>query len=657
MSHRIWAMLLLGGVCCLSCRLPCLAEEPLKLDDQSGTTLYVIHEGAHVHSGPSLEHYPTSRMLRGQSLEGFQRSKDWIGVRPPEGSFSWISATDAYLLPGGRVIEITSTSAVSWIGTDLGSAKQYGWQVQLSPGEQLAVVGERTMRREDGKEVLWYKIAPPAGEFRWIQADHVSQTPPNPQPRKTDTRSPSRRDTAATNSPQGTGEVKQAAHIAANGSGSVTSAQYEGPQYEDVVADEVFSQSSDAHYAEGEFTESPYYEDDYAYDDGFYELGPGEQLVAGPGIAGPGIVGAMDSYSPRKKDHFDGWHAFELNDDGLRPTWFEKILGRLPATTHDPLQQDPFDLSMSGGVARKRQASVAQYHSEHPSPTEAVGEQPSPRGYTPWRDPRVLRERRLRHDDFSASSHSAPSRSRAFSGLGGYADGSSEESPISAPRTPFALVSSTTNDFGNPQPQGSRGVNWYGASPGGSGSMSGVSSSDLQHLQMSLAEVVAQPMSQWDLQSIHDQVRRLIEQGNDPIQRGRARLLLERIEEFAAVAQSSGIAALSPQRSTAAVVTASATPPATAASPAAWEQAMYGTAGQEEYDATGWIIPVYAAREGQPSHALTDEAGRILAYVSGLPGMKLDRYLNQAVGIIGLRGYLPQLQAGHIQAQRIVRLP
>ncbi len=36
--------------------------------------------------------------------------------------------------------------------------------------------------------------------------------------------------------------------------------------------------------------------------------------------------------------------------------------------------------------------------------------------------------------------------------------------------------------------------------------------------------------------------------------------------------------------------------------------------------------------------------------------MNLDHHLNQAVGINGLRGYLPQLKAPHIQAQSIVRL-
>ena len=45
-----------------------------------------------------------------------------------------------------------------------------------------------------------------------------------------------------------------------------------------------------------------------------------------------------------------------------------------------------------------------------------------------------------------------------------------------------------------------------------------------------------------------------------------------------------------------------------------------------------------------------------MAYVTSRPGLELDSYINQAVGIIGLRGYFPQLQAAHIQVQRIVTL-
>jgi uncharacterized protein YgiM (DUF1202 family) len=147
----------------------------------AATIVYVSAEGAQLRSGPGEDFYPTGDIPLNASLEVYHRTEDeWLGVRPPEGSFSWVQAADAYLLPGGRIIEVTNPSAVSWIGTSLGSAKQYRWQVKLTSGEQLGVIGEQSTRNAEGKEVLWYKIAPPAGEFRWIHTQSVSSQPVTP---------------------------------------------------------------------------------------------------------------------------------------------------------------------------------------------------------------------------------------------------------------------------------------------------------------------------------------------------------------------------------------------------------------------------------------------------------------------------------------------
>ena len=47
-----------------------------------------------------------------------------------------------------RIAEVTDAEAVSWIGSALGTAKQYRWQVRLRRGEQLNVIGEQTVSRE-----------------------------------------------------------------------------------------------------------------------------------------------------------------------------------------------------------------------------------------------------------------------------------------------------------------------------------------------------------------------------------------------------------------------------------------------------------------------------------------------------------------------------
>ena len=156
-------------------------------------------------------------------------------------------------------------------------------------------------------------------------------------------------------------------------------------------------------------------------------------------------------------------------------------------------------------------------------------------------------------------------------------------------------------------------------------------------------------MESWNLAPIAKETQRLVESAPTPVERGQARLMLDRLNEFDALARKAGL-----NPTNAVVPAGSAT-----GSGSAVTSAGYTTNGQYDaslYDATGWLVPVYAAGKDQPTHALTNKSGQIIAYVSGLPGMNLELYVNQSVGIQGLRGYLPQLKANHIQAQRVVRI-
>ena len=90
-------------------------------------SVYAVDD-CEVFSGPSTDFYPTGVVPEGKSLDVYYRTDDgWLGVRPPAGSFSWIAATDAYLLPGGRVVEIKNQDAISWIGSTVGSVGQFRW--------------------------------------------------------------------------------------------------------------------------------------------------------------------------------------------------------------------------------------------------------------------------------------------------------------------------------------------------------------------------------------------------------------------------------------------------------------------------------------------------------------------------------------------------
>lgn len=653
----------------------------------SGETVYVSVSRGQLHSGPSDEFYPTCFVERGASLEVFHRTPDgWLGVRPPAGSFSWVAAKDAYLLPGGRVIEIITDNAVSWIGTELGAAKQFRWQVQLNQGEQLALLGERTQADAEGRDMLWYQIAPPNGEFRWILASAVSEKPvaasSDRQHEKSHQPSAQRKSQPSS---QQDGQVRRASPATDPAKSKVVTAAAQ----QMLPHDDVFNPSSGAsgsNYYDGEIIEGEYIEGEY-YDDGGYVQGEyidgkiidggyieGEYIVGdtGPYIDGEVYEGELiyegGPYPPQQavsvsKDPFRGWHAMELGDDGLRFTLFERLWGRKPL--HDPLDRDPFDLSMPArGPAGPLMPTQTVVTSQAPV-VESV------RRHRPWRDPRTLRSGRdssyysvnsLERDD-SQSLLGSSRFAQIQTAINGDAPDSRESNLEDSSARPSALLASSSQSIvTNTKP-----VNWYGvlnatSADRGDSTLQhnvGQNSLGLNQLQVALSDIVSQPMAGWQLQPLYEQAQHFVEHGSSAIERGQARLLLERIEEFAALATKNGYATLN------ASITNQSTVPAvslagansSAVIPSGFQTSgTPGGLGLSAYDATGWLVPVLAATPGQPTHALTDDGGSILAYVTALPGMNLDRYLNQAVGISGLRGYLPQLQAGHIQAQRVVRL-
>ncbi|WDQ19100.1 hypothetical protein [Rhodopirellula sp. P2] len=149
--------------------------------------VFVSDTEAHLRCGPSGEYYKTDPVRHGQELEVYVETSDgWLGVRPVEESFCWVDA-DAVKLnqpsnskqsSGADVLgtaTVTEDKTVAWIGTNLGRARRYRWQVQLGAGEEITIVGSSEREGPDGPQT-WYRIVPPSGEFRWIHQDQTAAT-------------------------------------------------------------------------------------------------------------------------------------------------------------------------------------------------------------------------------------------------------------------------------------------------------------------------------------------------------------------------------------------------------------------------------------------------------------------------------------------------
>jgi|GEM_PF-697679 len=144
------------------------AEEPA---GHSYRLAFTAKQPTEVRSGPGRGYYLTCRLQHGTPVQVYQiRPDGWCAIRPPEGSFSWVRANYVRLGEDG-LGEITFEGVEAWVGSQLGPDRDY-CQVRLRRGELVEVLGTEDegglTGPSESRRSVWVKIAPPAGEFRWI---------------------------------------------------------------------------------------------------------------------------------------------------------------------------------------------------------------------------------------------------------------------------------------------------------------------------------------------------------------------------------------------------------------------------------------------------------------------------------------------------------
>ena len=140
--------------------------------------VFVKQNDGFARCGPSEKLYRTDSLRLGQQLEVYLETKDgWLGIRPVNSSFCWLPADQVELTDDGTIGMIIEDQVTCWIGTNLGQAKRYRWQVQLDAGEEVAILGSNEQQADDSKEQrTWLRIVPPPGEFRWVHRDQIVPT-------------------------------------------------------------------------------------------------------------------------------------------------------------------------------------------------------------------------------------------------------------------------------------------------------------------------------------------------------------------------------------------------------------------------------------------------------------------------------------------------
>jgi len=161
--RRLYLPLTILLVVCLVMVGAATAAEPGQRPQKSRVT----SPGAAVRSGPADSYYLTDTLPEDTVVEVYRQQPDgWCAIRPPAESFSWVFAQHVRLV-GDGLAEIQQPDVAARVGSRLSTQRDVV-QVRLRKGETVAILG-----RDERDEGLWYKIAPPAGEFRWVQAKDI----------------------------------------------------------------------------------------------------------------------------------------------------------------------------------------------------------------------------------------------------------------------------------------------------------------------------------------------------------------------------------------------------------------------------------------------------------------------------------------------------
>jgi SH3-like domain-containing protein len=126
-----------------------------------------------VRSGPGDNYYPVMKLNRGDRVEVYRHDPGgWYAIRPPQGSYSWVLAE--FVKAGDDNLGVViGDRVVARVGSSFSDVRDV-IQVRLERGETVEIIEAKRFNVGPGAQT-WYKIAPPAGEFRWVSGKYVEQ--------------------------------------------------------------------------------------------------------------------------------------------------------------------------------------------------------------------------------------------------------------------------------------------------------------------------------------------------------------------------------------------------------------------------------------------------------------------------------------------------
>jgi hypothetical protein len=175
---------------------------------------------------------------------------------------------------------------------------------------------------------------------------------------------------------------------------------------------------------------------------------------------------------------------------------------------------------------------------------------------------------------------------------------------------------------------------------------------EIERSELDLSIIVAEDPAKWSFDALSPRTEVLFNAAQTPSERGRVRLLAERIAQFEEIQKKeTEMLAQRERTERSGRLLARMYPGGESAEPS---PPRFDNDGR--FDGTGILVQVAASKPGSPRYALANDNGVVLCYVTAAPGVNLYGYLGRRVGLVGNRGYMPERQATHIMAKHITPL-
>ena len=132
----------------------------------------ITGDNVNIRSGPGTQYYRCGKLNTGDRVKVVKHQLPWSCIVPPVGSFSWISTQFVRIDPNNPTIgTVTGNNVRVWVGSE-GLRPMYSttWKLKLISGEKVKLLGEIKDR--------YYKIAPPAGAYRWVSTEYTKALGP-----------------------------------------------------------------------------------------------------------------------------------------------------------------------------------------------------------------------------------------------------------------------------------------------------------------------------------------------------------------------------------------------------------------------------------------------------------------------------------------------